>query len=124
VILADSSAWIEFLRRTGPPSHRALAQLAPGGRIAVTDPVVMEILAGVPGYQVGEHRARLLALPFVPVDSPSDFEGAAEIYRRCRDRGETIRSLIDCLIAAVAIREDAELLHNEADSRSSPGTRR
>jgi predicted nucleic acid-binding protein len=115
VILADSSVWIEFLRRSGHPSHRTVAELAPRGRVAVTDPVIMEVLAGIRGSQVDRHRARLLALPFMPVEGLSDFEAAAEIYRQCRAGGETVRSLIDCLIAAVAIREDVELLHNDAD---------
>lgn len=115
MILADSSAWIEFLRRSGHPSYRAVVELAPRGGIAVTDPVIMEVLAGIPGSRVDGHRARLLALPFMPVEGLSDYEAAAEIYRRCRTGGQTVRSLIDCLIAAVAIREDVELLHNDAD---------
>jgi len=80
----------------------------------VTDPVVMEVLAGIPGSQVDGRRAHLMALPFMPVEGLSDFEAAAEIYRRCRTGGQTVRSLIDCLIAAVAIREDVALLHNDA----------
>jgi predicted nucleic acid-binding protein len=40
---------------------------------------------------------------------------SAELYRRCRGRGETVRKLIDCLIAAIAIRERATVLHNDRD---------
>ena len=43
-----------------------------------------------------------------------DYEAAAE-YRACRGRGATVGKLIDCLIAAVAIRERAALLHNDRD---------
>jgi len=47
VILADSSAWIEYDRATGSLVHRRLADLiAGGGDVAVTEPVVMEVLAG------------------------------------------------------------------------------
>jgi hypothetical protein len=45
----------------------------------------------------------------------ADFESAAELYRTCRSRGATVRKLIDCLIAAVAIRENASVLHNDGD---------
>jgi len=38
-----------------------------------------------------------------------------EMYRRCRRRGITIRSTIDCLIAAVCLEADAELYQNDRD---------
>ena len=44
-----------------------------------------------------------------------DNERAADLYRRCRARGSTIRSPLDCLIAAVAIRIDAAVLHEDRD---------
>ena len=44
-----------------------------------------------------------------------DFEDAAAIYRACRRGGETVRKLIDCLIAAIAIREGVPLLHSDND---------
>ena len=51
----------------------------------------------------------------VPVAGLADFESAARIYRRCRRGGETVRALNDCLIAAVALRSEAELLHRDRD---------
>lgn len=50
----------------------------------------------------------------IPIES-GDFDVAAELYRRCRSAGETIRNFIDCLVAAVAIRADVPLLHNDVD---------
>lgn len=47
--------------------------------------------------------------------SPADYELAAAMYRACRLRGETVRKLIDCLIAAVAVRADVEVLHADID---------
>jgi predicted nucleic acid-binding protein len=44
-----------------------------------------------------------------------DYEEAAALFRVCRRRGETVRKLIDCLIAAVAIGADIPLLHADAD---------
>ena len=44
-----------------------------------------------------------------------DYRSAAAMYRECCRRGTTIHGLPDCLIAAVAIRADAELLHQDAD---------
>lgn len=60
-------------------------------------------------------RARLMALPRLMVRGLADYEEAADLYRACRSRGVTVRKLIDCLIAAVAIREGATVLHNDRD---------
>ena len=46
---------------------------------------------------------------------PTDYEAAAALYRRCRRQGETVRKLLDCLIAAVAIRAGTPILHNDRD---------
>lgn len=46
---------------------------------------------------------------------PEDYESAAAIYRHRRRSGETVRRLIDCLIAAVAIREQLPLLHQDSE---------
>jgi predicted nucleic acid-binding protein len=117
VILVDSSAWVEFLRATGSPAHLGLrAALQEEVELASTDVVVMEILAGARDEADRERLRRLLyGLEFLAVDGPADCERAAELYRLCRGRGETPRKLTDCLIAAVAIRNDAELLCADAD---------
>jgi predicted nucleic acid-binding protein len=50
-----------------------------------------------------------------PVRPLFDYEAAARIYQRCRQSGITPRSLSDCLVATVAIGNDAQLLHAGAD---------
>lgn len=117
MILVDSSAWIELLRGTRSTVHLSLkAALHGGGEIATTDVVVMEILAGARDEADRDWLRRLLyGQRFLAVDGPSDYETAAELYRLCRAAGETPRKLTGCLIAAVAIRNDAELLCQDAD---------
>jgi predicted nucleic acid-binding protein len=51
----------------------------------------------------------------LPIQGLADHEAAAGLYRRCRVGGETVRKLEDCLIAAVALRHDATLLHHDHD---------
>ena len=76
----------------------------------------MELLAGVRSRGEGSRlRARLLALPCLAVRGLGDFESAATLYRACRGQGAAVRKLIDCLIAAVAVRENATLLPNDRD---------
>jgi predicted nucleic acid-binding protein len=117
VILVDTSAWVEFLRATGHPAHLTLRHhLVCRSPLAITEIVVMELLAGA--HSRGEHtrlRTRLLGLPQLMLRGLADFEQAAELYRICRRKGETVRKLIDCLIAAVAIRTSATVLHNDRD---------
>lgn len=117
MILVDSSAWVEFLRATGSPAHlRLRSALEDGHDLASTDVIVMEILAGARDDVDRDRLRRLLyGLEFLAVEGPTDYESAAELYRLCRRGGETPRKLTDCLIAAVAIRNEAELLCENAD---------
>lgn len=126
MILVDSSAWTAFLRANGRPAHlRLRAELERGGALASTDAIVMEILAGARDDEDRDRLRRLLySVEFFAVDGPADYEQAAELYRSCRAGGETPRKLTDCLIATVAIRNDAALLCEDADfaviARHSP----
>jgi predicted nucleic acid-binding protein len=117
MILVDTSAWVEFLRATGSAAHLRLRTALQGeAELACTDVVVMEILAGARDDADRDRLRRLLyGLQFLAVDGPVDYESAADLYRLCRSQGETPRKLSDCLIAAVAIRNDAELLCVDAD---------
>ncbi len=117
MILVDSSAWIEFQRATGSPVDRRLtAAIQADEPLATTGLVVLEILAGARDeHQAAELRRLLDRCQFLPLEEPSDHEAAAALYRACRREGTTIRRLPDCLIAAVAIRTRATVLHRDAD---------
>ena len=117
MILVDTSAWVKLIRATGHPAHVTLRHhLERRAPIATSEPVIMELLAGVAtAAERSKLRARLMALPRLTVAGLADFEAAADLYRVCRSRGATVRKLVDCLIAAVAIRERATLLHNDRD---------
>ncbi len=117
MILADTSAWVEYDRATGSTADRRLAELiATDGPLMVTEPVLMEVLAGARS-EAREQDLRRLLLRFglVPFDAPTDFEAAARIYRRCRRAGVTPRGMVDCMIAAVAHRRGATLLSWDVD---------
>jgi predicted nucleic acid-binding protein len=117
VILADTSAWVEYDRATGSAVDHRLTQLIDtGGPVAVTEPVIMEVLAGARSdAREADLRRLLLRFQLCPFDPIADFDGAARIYRRCRQSGITPRGLIDCMIAAVARRYQAALLACDSD---------
>lgn len=114
MILVDTSAWIEFLRDTGSPTCLRVDE-ALGGEIAICEAIRMEVLAGGRDGPHLEGLRGLLARAVMISIEPGDFDHAATLYRVCRRRGETVRKLIDCLIAAVAIRADVPVLHNDSD---------
>ncbi len=114
-ILADTSAWVEYVRDTGSPTSERLEHHLRADELLTTDVVVMEMLAGACD---DAHEARLAALLSLPSSVPverADWVDAARLHRRCRARGETVRRLPDCLIAAVAIRADVAVLHRDQD---------
>ena len=117
MILADTSAWVEYLRATGSPMHLRLRDLIAGdGELATTEVVTMELLAGAAAQdEVVRLRRLLLRFQLLPVEGLADYEVAADLYRRCRGGGETVRKLTDCLIAVVAIRHGAAVLHRDHD---------
>ena len=114
MILVDTSAWIEFLRNTGSTVCTLVDELL-GREIAVCDAVRMEVLAGARDESHLLSLRRLLARAVVISTRATDYDDAAALYRRCRRQGETVRKLIDCLIASAAIRAGVPVLHNDTD---------
>jgi predicted nucleic acid-binding protein len=53
--------------------------------------------------------------PLIRFDGAVDFDGATRIYRTCRRAGVTPRGMVDCMIAAVAMRHGAGLLAADSD---------
>lgn len=117
MILADTSAWVEYDRATGSAvDQRLTALITAGDPVAVTEPVVMEVLAGARSDQrESDLRRLLLRFHLLRFEAVADFDGAARIYRRCRRAGVTPRGMVDCMIAAVALRTGATLLSYDAD---------
>lgn len=116
-MVVDTSAWVEFLRGTDSPVEKALSRaIRADEELGVPDVVRLELLAGARSAEAAGQLARLLArFVALPAASPADHEHAAWLYREVRSRGETVRSLIDCLVAAAALRLDVPLLARDRD---------
>jgi hypothetical protein len=117
MLLIDTSAWIEFLRRTGSDVNVAVRRLiCDGTPIATTDVVIMELLAGARAL---EDRKRIWGLmnrcAMFPVRPLFEYEKAAELYVRCRAAGFTPANTNDLLVASVAIGKRVPLLEADAD---------
>jgi predicted nucleic acid-binding protein len=114
VILIDTSAWIEFLRDTGSTVCNRVDDLLEQD-VACCDPVRMEVMAGARDERHLHQLRRLLARATILPTGPANYDQAARIYRHCRSEGETVRKLIDCLIASVAIVAGVAVLHRDGD---------
>lgn len=114
MVLVDTSVWIEVFRR---PSRLHLDEVVEFDDIVTCLPIVQEVLQGFRderAFRVA--REAMLALP--AVESPLRlvlFEEAADLYRRARRAGASVRSGVDCLIAACALRHDLTVLHQDRD---------
>jgi predicted nucleic acid-binding protein len=110
-LLVDTSVWIAILRgqiEVDRASYRGYYTCGP---------VVQEVLQGFSENPLASrYQDRLLKIPRLsdPLHAAL-FVNAADIYRQGRRRGLTIRSTIDCLIAAIALENDATIWHGDSD---------
>lgn len=117
MILADTSAWVEYDRATGSEVDQRITELiTTDGPLMFTEPVLMEVLAGARSdVREEDLRRMLLRFGLAHFDAVTDFDAATRIYRRCRQAGVTPRGMVDCMIAAVAYRRALALLAWDAD---------
>ncbi len=114
MVLVDTSIWIEVLRGG---SGLDLESLVEFDEVVTCPPVVQELLQGIRDPEAhAVAREALLSLPMV--ESPmglSTYLEAAELFRSARRAGFTVRSSVDCLIAACAARHSLAVLHRDRD---------
>ena len=114
MVLVDTSAWIEVYRRG---TRFRLESSVDFDEVVTCLPVIQEVLQGFrdeAAFRLA--REALHALPIV--ESPLGvgvFDEAVDLYRRARQNGRTVRSSVDCLIAACALRHDLTVLHHDRD---------
>ena len=113
-VLVDTSVWIAVFRRREPLD---LESVVPFDAVAMCPPVLQEVLQGSCDQRVRRlARRALLSLPRFGDPTPNDlWLEAAALYRTGRRVGLTVRSSVDCLIAAIAIRHGLEVLHDDRD---------
>jgi predicted nucleic acid-binding protein len=114
VILVDTSVWIEVFRAG---TKLRLLEHVSFDEVVTCLPVVQEVLQGFrdeTAYRTA-HTA-MFSLPVVESPlSAAVFEDAVRLYRTARKAGRTVRSSVDCLIAACALRHDLEVIHRDRD---------
>ena len=116
-MIVDTSAWIEYLRATGSTTHLALrSSVQAGNPIATPAAVVTELLAGGRSeHEVASLLQLLARFEILIPDSLREYQSAARIHRVCRRAGFTIRSTVDCMVAAAALADRRPLLARNRD---------
>ncbi|MES2999185.1 MAG: PIN domain nuclease [Pseudomonadota bacterium] len=116
MLIVDSSVWINRSRNIDTDSTRFVDYRDGEEEIAVTGVIVQEVLQGSRSNAGFEQlRDMFLAMPLLEPDGFATYDLAAQLYRRARSLGLTIRKPSDCLIAAIALEHGALLVHNDRD---------
>ena len=114
MVLVDTSVWIEVFRQRDPLDIEAIVSL---DDVVTCLPVIQEVLQGFRNERAFR-VAREAMVNLSMVENPLNLdvvEHAVDLYRTARRNGLTVRSSVDCLIAACAIRHDLEVLHRDRD---------
>ncbi len=116
-MIVDTSVWIEFFNTSTSNASRWLAgRIAADSPVFVPEVVMMELLIGTTDETKAARTLRSLQhFGIEPLAPIRDAENAAAIHRQCRRNGETVRSMIDCLVAAMALRLDVAVAHRDRD---------
>lgn len=116
MILVDTNVWIDFF------AGRDLAHVATLEQFILADEdlalcgiILTEILQGITD-DTAHRRVRRYLNPLIMLPMPETvFIRAADIYRKLRKQGVTVRKTNDCIIAATALEHRCQLLHNDRD---------
>ncbi len=116
--LVDTSVWINLYRGIQTQATQNLSTLLKAERpYSVAGIIIQEVLQGAKTEQdylaLKSHiSTQKICQPAHPFETYAE---AAQIYYKCRRKGITIRSTIDCLIAQLAIENEIILLHDDHD---------
>ena len=114
--IVDSSVWIEFLNNTDSPFAEGLARMIEADNVILTRLIRSEILCGFKQDSQFKKASKYLeGFDIVEDGSLVVHARAVEIFRSCRRKGVTVRSLVDCMIAAAALENDLPVMARDRD---------
>ncbi|MFH0948656.1 MAG: PIN domain nuclease [Elusimicrobiota bacterium] len=114
--LIDTTVWIDFLNGVDTSQVNLLTEIIKEGNICISGIIITEILQGIKDDREFEEVKNLLTdIPVYETRGIYTYLHAAQIYRKCKREGYTLRKTIDCVIAAIALENDLMLLHNDRD---------
>jgi predicted nucleic acid-binding protein len=118
MITVDSSVWIDYLKGSQTSQTKQLDAMLSDSSLdfVMLDVVLMEVLRGIRSdHEYKNTQVALTALPVHQAGGEEIATHAAQIYRKLRREGQTVRSSIDLLVASWCLHSNADLLHNDRD---------
>lgn len=116
--LVDTSVWIDYIKGTDTPAVEYLdVLLLTPMTVGITGLIYMEILQGANSKASFEKLQKYFSTQlFYSFEEPlPSYEATALMLFKCRRKGITVRSSIDCLIAQCALENELILLHHDKD---------
>ena len=116
MVIVDTTVWVDYFQGTRNPETDWLNIELDRQRLGLTDLILCEALQGVrDDVAAKEVERNLLRLEVFETGGVTLAREAARNYRMLRNRGQTVRKTIDCLIATFCLRGQYSLLHRDRD---------
>jgi predicted nucleic acid-binding protein len=118
VVLVDTSVMIDYLQGNGNDLVLRFQYILDNNiPFGINLFIYQEVLQGVKTEKDFEKVKKYLDTQrfYTLKEEREPYASAAKIYFKCRKKGITIKSTIDCLIAQTAIENNLYLLHNDSD---------
>jgi predicted nucleic acid-binding protein len=112
-LVADTSVWVEYLRRGRGGWAGELDELLQRGEVLMCGPVLAELLAGLPSDRHSAFWVRWQALPWAELER-SSWRRVGRLAGDLRRAGATV-PLTDVMIAVAAARAGAALWSADSD---------
>jgi predicted nucleic acid-binding protein len=117
MVIVDTTVWIDYLRGIKNPQTAWLDDQMTTQRIGLTDLILCEVLQGIQDPTLFSQIRDEILRRFHLFDTGGKelAIAAARNYRTLRERGYTVRTTIDCVIATFCLQAGYELLHRDRD---------
>lgn len=116
MVIVDTTVWVDYFRGTNNPETDWLDRQAHKTRIGLADLILCEVLQGVrTDREFALVQEELLQFEFYEAGGLQLAIAAARNFRNLRQKGETVRKMVDCLIATFCLADGHTLLHRDRD---------
>ena len=116
MIVADTSAWIDYVRGIEATHTNVLHEALLHQRVITGDIIIVEFLQGFRNEKDYRKAKQIMdSLEYHDFLGRENAVKAAQNFRKLRKQGITIRKTIDVIIATFCIENGYELVHNDRD---------
>jgi len=123
LVLIDTGIWPAFFSKPTSPEKRALDALLDEDRVALTGPVLAEVLRGFRRTEQADWVASRLRLAHYVEPTWEDWRNAAALGRELAAKGHDV-PLTDLVVAALAQRVQAFVFTSDPHFDLIPGLKR